>query len=203
MTIIYLVRHGQAAERWGGTNQDPGLDDIGRAQANQVAQFFSHHLPMPILSSPLLRAQETAQPLASQWQQTINIEPRFREVPSPNWPDHLGPREKSLERRNWLQNTMSANWPELDDRLHQWRSNILQALLEIAEDSVVFSHFLTINTVFSLATGSEKMMSVRPANGSIHQFDVVEGKLTLREKGQELKRLGQVVVDDAEKADKG
>ena len=35
-TRIYMIRHGKAAAGWDG-DADPGLDDVGRAQAENVA----------------------------------------------------------------------------------------------------------------------------------------------------------------------
>ena len=40
MTVIYLVRHGQAETGW-TTQQDPGLSDLGRQQARAAAQALS------------------------------------------------------------------------------------------------------------------------------------------------------------------
>lgn len=68
MAMIHLVRHGQAAAGF-GTHKDPGLDDSGRQQAIAVAAMLEPLGPMPIWSSPLARAFETAEPLAAraQW----------------------------------------------------------------------------------------------------------------------------------------
>ena len=58
---IFLVRHGEAAASWGEAT-DPGLSDKGREQAECAADELASMLGdyTTIVSSPLLRAQETA-----------------------------------------------------------------------------------------------------------------------------------------------
>ena len=63
MTTIYFVRHGEA-EAGFGAHRDPGLSALGRTQAIATAKHLASLDPIPIFSSPLLRAQETAQELA-------------------------------------------------------------------------------------------------------------------------------------------
>jgi broad specificity phosphatase PhoE len=63
---IALVRHGRASAGW-DTALDPGLDDLGRKQADEAAEkldliFVGQQVQ--IISSPLLRCQQTAKPFA-------------------------------------------------------------------------------------------------------------------------------------------
>ena len=64
MTRIYMVRHGRAAAGW-NVDPDPGLDELGRQQSLTVASRLSRLGPLAVLSSPLLRCQQTAFPLAT------------------------------------------------------------------------------------------------------------------------------------------
>jgi broad specificity phosphatase PhoE len=50
MARIYMVRHGQAEAGFGGA-MDPGLNALGREQAEAVAQILAPRGPLPILSS--------------------------------------------------------------------------------------------------------------------------------------------------------
>lgn len=61
---IYLVRHAQAAP--GEPDELRALNDQGREQARQLGERFAHDgvHPDAILSSPLLRARETANAIA-------------------------------------------------------------------------------------------------------------------------------------------
>ena len=65
---LYLVRHGRAPAGW-DDDPDPPLDDVGRAQAEQLADELAARVPggAPIVSSPLRRCRETAAPLAARW----------------------------------------------------------------------------------------------------------------------------------------
>ena len=59
MTRVYLVRHGRASAGW-DTDIDPGLDDLGRQQAEETAIILARLSPMKLVSSPMLRCQQTA-----------------------------------------------------------------------------------------------------------------------------------------------
>ena len=75
MSRIYLVRHGRAAAGW-GAHVDPGLDDVGRAQAEAMAKQLAAKGPLPLIASPLRRTRETAAALERQWKTEARIEPR-------------------------------------------------------------------------------------------------------------------------------
>ncbi|RYH11945.1 histidine phosphatase family protein, partial [archaeon] len=38
MSHVYMIRHGKPASTWGDADEDPGLDDTGRAQAQAAAR---------------------------------------------------------------------------------------------------------------------------------------------------------------------
>jgi broad specificity phosphatase PhoE len=79
MPLIHLVRHGRAAASFAEA-ADPGLDDLGRAQAEAVALRWAGKAPIRVLSSPLRRTRETAAPLAGRWSVTPSIETRVAEI---------------------------------------------------------------------------------------------------------------------------
>ena len=83
MTKIYLVRHGQATSGW-GLEKDPGLDELGRSQAQAAAQKFAPLGPLPIISSPRARARLTGAPLATVWGIKPVIEERVGEIRFPS-----------------------------------------------------------------------------------------------------------------------
>ena len=59
---LYLIRHGKPAAAW-GDDDDPGLDETGRAQAKAVAETLmalpESKRPRSVVSSPLRRCRET------------------------------------------------------------------------------------------------------------------------------------------------
>ena len=81
---IFLVRHGEAAAAWGQSG-DPGLSELGRQQASAAAQQLLTLVDTDtqLFSSPLARAQETAEPLASALGVAVSIDDAFRELPAP------------------------------------------------------------------------------------------------------------------------
>ncbi len=78
---LLLIRHGLPlrVERDDGLPADPPLSAEGRAQAERVALWLAHESIDHIVSSPLLRARETAAPLAEALGLPVEIEPRVAE----------------------------------------------------------------------------------------------------------------------------
>src|SRR5580704_15961400 len=68
MSRVYLIRHAKPSATWGGDDDDPGLDELGRAQARKAAEALlalpPEQRPTRVVSSPLRRCQETARPFA-------------------------------------------------------------------------------------------------------------------------------------------
>jgi broad specificity phosphatase PhoE len=81
-TCILLVRHGQsrgnAERRFGGHTATP-LSELGHAQAEATARAFSAERVTAIYSSDLLRAVQTAEPLARATGLEIKQSSAFRE----------------------------------------------------------------------------------------------------------------------------
>lgn len=75
MTVIYLVQHGDK-ERVPG---DPGLTELGRAQAAVTARWLQDRGLHALYSSPLRRALETAEPISHASDLDIQIDDRLRE----------------------------------------------------------------------------------------------------------------------------
>ena len=81
-TRLYLVRHGQSAGnaegRFGGHGPTP-LSNLGRRQAECAAEALAKEGVSAIYTSDLLRAVQTAEPLAKLIQVPINKTEAFRE----------------------------------------------------------------------------------------------------------------------------
>lgn len=76
VTTICLIRHGQTDWNAIGKLQgreDISLNDFGRTQAHELAQYFSTQVFDAIVSSPLKRASETAQIISN----TISVTPIY------------------------------------------------------------------------------------------------------------------------------
>jgi broad specificity phosphatase PhoE len=184
MPRIYMIRHGEAAAGW-DADKDPGLSDLGRSQSEAAAGeiMAREKSVLPVLSSPLKRCQETSMPLAQKWGVEAVIEPRVAEIPSP---------DLSLSERGvWLRNLMTGTWAETKAPQNQaldligWKQSVVDALLELKADTVVFSHFIAINAAVGHALGDPRVICFRPDNCSVTLFETVGNRLTVVEQGKE------------------
>ena len=186
-TRIYMIRHGKAAAGWDG-HADPGLDATGHAQAEAVMEklLTRFDAPVPVLSSPLRRCQETAAPLLAKWNMLAQIEPRVAEI--------IAPVEDLAARTDWLRRVMAGSWATLfadttgsAPDYRQWYGDVLAALhgLKGAPHVIVYSHFIALNVAYSAATGHADMVGFRPDNCSMTIFETDGANLSLVEKGQE------------------
>jgi broad specificity phosphatase PhoE len=175
MARIYLVRHGKAAAGFDG-HRDPGLDATGRTQAESMAREIAPLGPLPLFSSPLARARETAAPLARLWNAEVVIEPRVAEIPSPT--------EDLAARAAWLRAAMQGRWSELDHDLNAWRQRLIDCLVALPGDSVVVCHFIAINVAVGAAVGDDRMVVFAPDNASVTMLDNTGGRLATVELGR-------------------
>lgn len=86
---VLLVRHGEseanAVGRFASHSWDPHLTQTGHRQADDLAEQLQHAPIRHIVTSPLLRAQETIAPLAAARQITPVILPDLAEVNLGQW----------------------------------------------------------------------------------------------------------------------
>lgn len=75
VTIFYVVQHGEKAQHAG----DPSLTETGRRQAHQTALWLQAVHPEAVFSSPMRRARETADIIASVVGVNVNEDARLRE----------------------------------------------------------------------------------------------------------------------------
>jgi len=176
MTKIYLVRHGRAVSGW-GLEKDPGLDDLGRSQAQAAAQKLAPLGPLPIISSPRARARQTAIPLVKLWDMEPALEKRVGEIRFPSETPH--------DRVSWLKKVMVGQWPNLDPDLQQWRREVIEALLAMVTDTVVFTHYIAINAAVGHAIGDDRVVSFSPDNASITVLETDGDGLYLVKRGLE------------------
>lgn len=176
MAIITLVRHGQAAANW-QQDSDPGLSLLGQQQAEECATTLALSTAQTLCSSPKLRAQETAKPLAEHWQQDVSILAAATEIPSVNI--------LLAERGVWLKQVFQQRWSEQGAPVQQWRRELMDSLLGLNSDHIIFSHFVVINAVIGFARDSQQVFQYQPDYCSIHRFDNSNGKLTTLELGDE------------------
>ena len=175
---IYLVRHGEANAAW-DEDPDPGLSEKGKRQSEELTKELIKDFPSDFdaISSPLLRAQETAEPLWKLLEFELNINDTFAEIPSPGIP--------LSERRDWLKGVFNAKIEELEEPQLLWRKSIIESLKVLQKDTIIFSHFMVINCVVGWIKNSEKFVSFHPDNCSVTKIRKEKDKFEILNTGRD------------------
>ena len=173
MALIYFVRHGKAAAGF-SEDPDPGLNEVGRTQAAAVAPRLIA-AGGELLSSPLRRARETAQPVESGRGRAARIVPEVSEI--------VAPVADLAARGAWLRGAMQGNWSDLSAPHQAWRRGVVDTLLALPGDAVIFSHFIAINAAVSHALNDPRMVCFSPENCSVTVLDNAGGVLRVVELG--------------------
>ena len=85
---LILIRHGRTEWNADGRFQgqaDVPLDDVGRAQASALAPHIAALGPVAVVSSPLVRALDTAREVALASGVDLAIDPRLAEINVGTW----------------------------------------------------------------------------------------------------------------------
>jgi broad specificity phosphatase PhoE len=173
---IYMIRHGEASAKW-TEEHDPGLSALGHEQAAHAARTLSAVGALPVKSSPLKRAQETAAPYALHHRASVEIIDTVAEIPSPGI--------ALADRQQWLVDIMAGGWGAMAHAQTAWREALLRSLTAQPDDCAIFSHFVAINTAVGAATGRDDLICFKPANASITIFETDGRDLSLIELGHE------------------
>jgi broad specificity phosphatase PhoE len=172
---LYLVRHGRAAA--GVEQLDPGLDDVGKSQAEHVAAALRDRGARRLVSSPLRRARETAAPIAA----ALGLVPEIREEVS----EVFDPTMTTSDRRAMLVPLLSGLWSAQPAELREWRDRVVRIFVELGRDrTIVVSHFVAISAAIGASTDDDRVSPCALANASITTLEVAGGRLVLRRPGE-------------------
>jgi broad specificity phosphatase PhoE len=81
VTEVLLIRHGHIDVPPGNQQDDGPLTDIGREQAEVLADYLASHKPLDaVISSPFRRTLETAEPIAARQLLKVDVDPNLREI---------------------------------------------------------------------------------------------------------------------------
>lgn len=173
---LYLIRHGRPSAGFAEAI-DPGLDEIGKAQAATAAQELASLGPLALATSPLKRARETAAPFEALWKTTAHVEPAVAEIPTPM----NDPRARSA----WLREAMRDQWTGLPKMQQQWRERLIATLTAFPVPTVITTHFIAINVAVGAATGDALMICCEPDHCSCTVLEVRESRLHLVSLGKQ------------------
>lgn len=188
MTLLTLVRHGQTdwnlARRIQGSTDIP-LNETGRADARTAAERLEGTTHHAIYSSPLLRARETAEIIASHLGLGAPVlVPDIRER-------EFGEGEGMLVSEymqtygDWLAPVPGA---ETLDEVAERSMSALDAIARdsrrrstpVAESVIVVAHGGVIRSLISHVSGGTLPRTGEPiVNGSAHRFEASPGMLRL------------------------
>jgi 2,3-bisphosphoglycerate-dependent phosphoglycerate mutase len=172
---LYLVRHARPLA--GVEHVDPGLDPVGRSQAEHLARALRHVGAKRLVSSPMRRARETAQPIAEALGMSIETVEEVAEV--------FDRMMNISERRRMLAPFLSGRWSQQPERLREWRDKVLTKLVELGEEpTIVVSHFVAISAAIGASTEDDRIAPCPLANASITTIEIRGGRFVLRRPGE-------------------
>ena len=182
---IALVRHGRASAGW-DTAVDPGLDELGCAQADDAAkkldQIFAGQ-QVAVISSPLTRCQQTAEMFAKLRNVSVRVCAEVAEIPSPVGVEMLG-------RVDWLRVAMQGTWADLGSEYVAFRDSVVEFVQSLKTSTVVFSHFVASNAVVGALTGDDRLVIRSLDNCSITLLEQDSaGNLHIAQTGHETDTL--------------
>ncbi|MEQ1706905.1 MAG: histidine phosphatase family protein [Terricaulis sp.] len=184
MVRLFLIRHGEPQQAWGGSESDPGLCERGAAQAQRATERLRTEGPLSVLSSPMRRCRETAAPFADLTKACVLVEPNVSEVATP---------AGIADRRAWLQDNFpwrganaARHWATIDPATRGWRERLLAAVCAIDSNSAIFTHFIAINTVVGAALNRDETIVCKPDFASITELRLEREILHLMSHGAEM-----------------
>lgn len=170
MKQLILVRHGEPDMQGTAPKHDPSLSALGRQQAELTCAALTREPIDEVVSSPLRRAWETAEPLSARMGKDIAALTGMAEV------DQEGAAYVSVEQwrkeggRDWqafLANPVVAlggDHAAFVARVH----NALEHLMAMPGKRIaVFTHGLPINVALSAALGEGSLARFGPRHASI------------------------------------
>ncbi len=189
-TTILLARHGEtdwnAVGRWQG-HTDRSLTELGRRQAAELAERLADVELDAVYSSDLLRAVETAEPVAKRLGLPLQTLPELREVDVGTWAGLT--RDEVAERfpdgfRRWSE--WQTGW-ENGETYDEMGERVVGAILRLAgehpgERILVVSHGGAIRALHAAAAGIDiaTFRQLRPVveNARVTAILVENGRLS-------------------------
>ncbi len=172
---LLLIRHGlpERVVNEDGTPADPPLSAKGRDQAERVARWLEGVSIDRLYSSPLLRARETAQPLAALRGLPVEIEPGVREydadsalyIPMEDLKEH--------DYEQWKVLVSGGYAAEVD--FLAFRGEVVTGVEQIIADNpgrrvVVFCHGGVINAWAAHVLGMKPQLFIDVSYTSVNRF---------------------------------
>jgi broad specificity phosphatase PhoE len=154
-TVVHMLRHGEVenpSKVLYGRLPGYRLSSVGEQMAKAAAQALAPHDITVVISSPLERAMQTAEPIAAQFEVTISSDDRLIESANFFEGKRVGVGDGALrDPRNWwvLRDPFGPSWGEPYQLIAERMYSALQAARAQAEghEAVCVSHQLPIWTL--------------------------------------------------------
>jgi broad specificity phosphatase PhoE len=168
---LYLVRHGQRLDavdkQWhakqGGDKYDSPLSSTGIMQAEQLARRLQDEAIDVIISSPYLRALQTAQPIAEALGMPFYVDAGMGEWQGramiPHAPDITPPDERVSQFANLDLSHTTTIWPQYPESVPQVFARYRQAVTRLLD---VFDGHLLIVGHGRVVTGTAHVLVGKP-----------------------------------------
>lgn len=194
---IYLARHGRTPLNAAGAlrgHLDPPLDAVGRQQAEWLGVALGDRGVRLVVASPLRRAVETAQAVATRAHVGVEIDPRLIDRDYGRW---AGQPKEAVE----------SQWGSLDDApgvepAAEVRARAWEALADIARQiqggvAVVVSHdALNRLTLATLDSGLADPDQLPQETGCFNTLDYRDGRWTVVSVNEVPGAPGRSTVDE-------
>jgi broad specificity phosphatase PhoE len=182
VTVIFLARHGEtdwnSERRWQG-HADRPLNDVGRAQARELAESLADRTIDVVYSSDLLRAHETALIVAERLALPVDVDPGLREVDVGDWSGRVHTEIEGLDPdgyRRWQEG--GKGWAG-GESYEEMGERVVAAVLRLAarhpgETVLIVTHGGSIRACRATAAGLDYAASRVSAIGSMANCEVAE-----------------------------
>jgi probable phosphoglycerate mutase len=184
-TTLILVRHGQtsmtADHRFsGGGVEGPALDEIGRKQAARVAEVLTSARAVAVVSSPMLRARQTAQSIASLLGTPVRVDDSWRECDFGAWDGlnvtEIGEHYPAEVARLYKSTTFAPPGGESVDDVFRRVAVAKDTVIDrySGHPVVVVTHATPIRAIIqsTLEAPSEALYRLQPAPGSMTEVEI-------------------------------
>ena len=167
---LIFIRHGEAASSW-VSHEDPGLSEKGLEQSEAILhrEDLQNLKNYKFISSPRKRAIETSRPLVKKFNKKIVIDETFNEIPSSDVDNN--------KKRQWLEKIVKMKKSDLPKNILDWQQKIYESVLESQGNTVIFSHFMVINSVISNILKSDTILYFYPDNTSVTKIFLLNGRI--------------------------
>lgn len=164
-TRLYLIRHAEVEERYHqvfGGRIDMNLSSLGRQQAVHLANRLLQSSFQHIYASPMLRVQQTTDPLLSQTDRGSTILEGLKEVDFGDWTGHRWsdiPSQFGTTAYEWL-NHLVAGTMRNAESLKSWEGRVSESLRQIqsqakGQNALIYCHGGVIRLLLSILLNLE------------------------------------------------